>query len=173
MHWRAWNEPAEPVMPATRTFVFLSTKMAIFWEASRLSRGFDGSDDFARAVVHRVGGLNREPALRQDLLAELDVRAFEPHYERHLEPELLGRRDDALGDHVALHDAAEDVDEDAFDLRARQDHAEGLLHLFFGGAAAHVQKVRGRAAVVLNDVHGRHREAGAVHQATDVAVERH
>ncbi len=34
-----------------------------------------------------------------------------------LQAHLLGRRDDALGDHVAAHDAAEDVDEDRLQLR--------------------------------------------------------
>ncbi len=53
-----------------------------------------------------------QPRLRQHLLAELDVGAFEPHDQRHLEPDLLDRRDHAGGDGVALHDAAEDVDED-------------------------------------------------------------
>ena len=73
-----------------------------------------------------VGGLNREAALAQDLAPELDVRAFEAHDERHLEPELLRRGDDARRDDVALHDAAEDVDEDRLHLRALQDHLEGL-----------------------------------------------
>ena len=42
-----------------------------------------------------------------------------------------------------------------------------------GRAAAHVQEVRGLAAVQLDQVHGRHGEPGAVHHAGDIAVERH
>ena len=39
-------------------------------------------------------------------------------------------------------------------------------------AAAHVEEVGRLAAVQLDDVHRRHGEAGAVHHAPDVAVER-
>ena len=80
--------------------------------------------------------------------------------------------DHARGDDVALHDAAEDVDQDRLQLRVLQHDLERLGHLLGRGAAAHVEEVGGRAAVELDDVHGRHREAGAVHQAADVAVER-
>ena len=43
----------------------------------------------------------------------------------------------------------------------------------FDGAAADVEEVGGLPAVELDDVHGRHGEAGAVHHAADSAVERH
>ena len=79
--------------------------------------------------------------------------------------------DDAVGDHVAVHDAAEDVDQDALHLRVAEDDLEGRGDLLLGGAAADVEEVRGLAAVELDDVHGGHGEAGAVHQAGDVAVE--
>src|SRR3954466_9185325 len=105
MHCVAWKEPAVPVMPWNRTLVFLSTRIAM--GLRRLHCG----DDLLRAIRHRVGELNVEAALSQDLLTELDVRAFEPYDQRHLEPEIFGSRDHALGDHVAFHDAAEDVDE--------------------------------------------------------------
>ncbi len=77
-----------------------------------------------------------------------------------------------LGDHVALHDAAEDVDQDRLHVRVGEDDLEGRRHLLGGGAAADVEEVRRLAAVVLDDVHRRHRQAGAVHHAADVAVER-
>ena len=41
------------------------------------------------------GRLDGEPALVEDLAAQLDVRALEAHDERHLEAELLRRGDDA------------------------------------------------------------------------------
>ena len=46
-----------------------------------------------------------------------------------------------------------------------------MLNLLLVGAAAHVQEVGRRATRVLNDVHGGHRQAGAVDHAGDVAVE--
>ena len=49
---------------------------------------------------------------------------------------------------------------------------ERRLHLLGVGAAADVEEVGRLAAGGLDDVHRRHREAGAVHHAADVAVER-
>ena len=46
-----------------------------------------------------------------------------------------------------------------------------MRHLLGVGAAADVQKIRRHAARILDDVHGGHRQAGAVHHAADVAVE--
>ena len=60
------------------------------------------------------------PDSGEHLLAELDVGALEPHDERHLEADFLDRGDDARRDRVALHDAAEDVDEDALHRRDRR-----------------------------------------------------
>jgi hypothetical protein len=48
---------------------------------------------------------------------------------------------------------------------------EGLGDLLLGGAAADVEEVGRLAAVQLDDVHGRHRQARAVDHAADVAVE--
>ena len=59
----------------------------------------------------------------------------------------------------------------AFSFGLLQHDLEGLGHLLGRGAAAHVEEVGGRAAVELDHVHGRHREARAVHEAADVAVE--
>ena len=74
----------------------------------------------ARLSAERIG----RPDSREDLLAELDIGAFEPHDQRHVQADLARRGDDALGDHVAAHDAAEDVDEDAFDVRVGEDELE-------------------------------------------------
>ena len=58
-----------------------------------------------------------------------------------------------------------------FDVRVGQDDLERLGDLLLGGAAADVEEVGRLAAVELDDVHRRHRQAGAVDQAADVAVE--
>src|SRR5207253_6053966 len=65
-----------------------------------------------------------------------------------------------------------DVDQDAFDVRIGGDALERGRDLLLGGAAAHVEKVRGRSAVELDDVHGRHGETGAVDHAADSAFQR-
>src|SRR6185436_5960606 len=74
-------------------------------------------------------------------------------------------------DDVAIHDAAENVDEDSFHVRIAQDDIECGCDLFFAGAATDVEEVRGAAAEMLDDVHGGHGEAGAVDETGDVAVE--
>src|SRR6478609_4512757 len=102
MHCLAWKEPAEPVMPWTRTLLFLFTRIDMFWVPC--SRSLGRSDDLLGAVGHAVRRLNGETALGQDLLAELHVGALEAHDQRHLEAELARGRDHAFGDHVALHD---------------------------------------------------------------------
>ena len=60
-----------------------------------------------------------------------------------------------------------------FTLGSDGDDLERRRHLLLAGAAADVEEVRRRRAVELDDVHGRHREAGAVDHAADGAVERH
>ncbi len=79
--------------------------------------------------------------------------------------------DDALGDDVAAHDPAEDVDEDAFDRRVAEDDLERRGYLFLVGAAADVEEVGGLGAIQLDDVHRRHGETGAVDHAADISVE--
>ncbi len=72
---------------------------------------------------------------------------------------------------VDAKDAAEDIDQDRFHLRIGDQDAKGVLDLLGARAAAHVEKVRGSSARVMDDVHRRHRETGAVHHAADASVE--
>ena len=48
-----------------------------------------------------------------------------------------------VGDQVAAHDAAEDVDQDRAHLRVREDQLEGRGHALGGRAAADVEEVGG------------------------------
>src|SRR5690606_7364743 len=93
-------------------------------------------------------------------------------HQRHLQVDLAGRGDHAFGDHVTLHDAAEDVDQNCLDVRVLQHDLEGFGDLLGGGTAAHVEEVGRRAAIQLDHIHGGHGQACTVHQAADVAVER-
>ncbi len=105
-------------------------------------------------------------------LPEFDIGAFEPHDKRHLEAHFLHGRDHALGDDVAFHDAAEDVDQDALHGRIGGDDLEGRGDLFLRRTAADIEEVRRLGTVELDDVHGRHGQACAVDHAADVPVER-
>ena len=58
-----------------------------------------------------------------------------------------------------------------FTLRSDKDDAERLDGAFRRDAAADVEEVGRLAAVILDDVHRAHRQAGAVDQAADVAVQ--
>ena len=127
---------------------------------------------FCAASSRSSAGMTLRPDFAQDLLAEIDVGAFEAHHQRHLEADLLHRGDHALGDDVAAHDAAEDVDQNALHVGVGGDDLERRRHLVLRGAAADVEEVGGAFAVELDDVHRRHGEAGAVDHAADRAVER-
>ena len=126
---------------------------------------------FSAASRKVARGGDREARLAEDLLAEVDVGALEAHHQRHPDVDLARRGDDALGDHVAAHDAAEDVDQHALHLGIGQQQLERRGDPLLGGAAADVQEIGRRAAVQLDDVHGRHRQAGAVDHAADVAIQ--
>ena len=101
-------------------------------------------DDLARGVLEIVGGDQRQPRLAQDAPAEFDIGAFEPHHQRHVQIDLARRRDDALGDHVAAHDAAEDVDQDRLDIGVGQDQLERDGDPLARRAAADIEEI-GRA----------------------------
>src|SRR5690606_11443096 len=75
------------------------------------------------------------------------------------------------GDHVAAHDATEDVDEDGLEVGVAQHDLEGLGDLLGGRAAADIEEVRGFATEQLDGVHGGHRQARAIDEAADVAIE--
>src|SRR5207302_1667361 len=66
---------------------------------------------------------------------------------------------------------AEDVDEDPFHVGIGDDDLEGCRNLFFGSAAADIEKIRRLATKELDDVHRRHGEPGSVHHTADRAVE--
>ena len=127
--------------------------------------------DLARGIVQIVGGDQLQPRLAQDAPAELDIGAFEPHDQRHVQIDLARRRDNALGEHVAAHDAAEDVDQDRLDIGVGQDQLERDRDPLPRRAAADIEKIGRHRAIELDDVHRRHREPGAVDHAADIAVE--
>src|SRR5271166_4790842 len=132
---------------------------------------FDRSHHLLRRVGEVLGRKNRQSGLLQDPLAEIDVGAFEANDERDVQIDLARRGNDTLGDDVAAHDPAEDVDQDPFDVGVAQDQLERRRDPLARGPTADIEKVRRAAAVQFDDVHRRHRQAGAVDHAADIAVE--
>src|SRR3954454_16160261 len=91
-------------------------------------------DDLLRGIVEIVGRQHVEAAFPDDLLAGIDIGAFEPYHQRHFQADFLYRGDDALGNDVAFHDAAEDVDQNPLHGGIGRDDLEGSRDLFLAGA---------------------------------------
>src|SRR5262249_59146133 len=99
----AWNVPSLPVIPCTRTFVCLPTRMLM------LARELDG---LASARAHVVGHDEGEARVRQHLLPLLDVGSLGAEDHGQIEAELLHGGDDALGEAIHAEDPPGGVEED-------------------------------------------------------------
>ncbi len=134
--------------------------------------GLGGSgDDFLGGVSDIGGGGEFEAGLGEEFAAGFDIGSLEADDERDGEVDGFRGVDDALGDDVALHDAAENIDEDRFHIFVGDEDFEGLGDLLLVGSAADIKEVRWFAAAVFDDIHRGHGEAGAVDEAGDVSVE--
>src|SRR5690606_8036897 len=107
----------------------------------------------------------------EDGAALLGVGAVEANHDRDRDVHPAHSGDDAVGDFLTLGDAAEDVDEDRLHGRVVGDDLEGTGHDLGVGAAADVEEVGGLATHLVDDVDGRHGQAGAVGDHTDAAFE--
>ena len=133
-------------------------------------RFLDRRDDLLCGIEDVVGGNEREAAFGESLLASLDVVAFETNDERNADVGFAGGIDDPMGDDVAVHDAAENIDQDAFDVLVAEDDSKGCGDLFLAGSASHIEEIGRLAARILDDVHRRHGQPRAVDQAGDIAI---
>ena len=114
-----------------------------------------------------------DPGIAQDLAGELTVHALEAGDDGNRPSGGTARRRERLGDDVAPGDpSSDDVDEHHLDPRVLEDEPAGSHDPIAPGGRRNVEKVRGRSAVELEDVHRGHRETGAVHHAADVTIER-
>ena len=77
-----------------------------------------------------------------------------------------------FGNRRAVHDAAKNIHQDRLHFRIGEDDPEPFRHFFFRGAPAHIEKIRGRAAIELDDIHRRHRKPCAIDHAADIAMHR-
>lgn len=81
------------------------------------------------------------------LLPKLFIRPPQPYHNRYLQLQITKRHNDAIGNHIAARQPAEDIDEDGFHARVGGDDAEGGFDGFGGGFAACVKEVGAVAAV--------------------------
>src|SRR3954464_5591489 len=145
-----WNVPCEPVKPWQITFVSALTRIAITPPPSCCL--FGRRHDLARGVVQIVGGDQLQPRSAQNAPAQLDIGAFEPYHQRYVQIDLAHRRDDALGEHVAAHDAAENVDQDCLDIGVGQDQLERDSDPLPRRAAADIEEIGRHGAIEFDDV---------------------
>src|SRR5689334_7939020 len=135
------SSPSHSPANAARRACSGSGDDAARWSWAMALASLDGLHDLLRGVVEIVGGHHVQSGFTDDLLAELDIGAFEADHQGHAEADFANRRRDALGDHVALHDAAEDVDQDALHVGIGGDDLERGCDLLLSGAAADVEEV--------------------------------
>ena len=84
---------------------------------------------------------------------------------------LFGGSNHTFGNHVALHNSAKNIDQDGFEFGIFEHDFERFGDFLSRRTAAHVQEVCRLAAVEFNRVHGRHRQARAIDQAANIAIQ--
>jgi len=114
---------------------------------------------------------NLEARVVNELVGLLHVGALQTGNDGDLEVERLDDSDQTLGDGIAAHNTAEDVDKNGRDLGIGGDQLEGLLDGGRGSTTADVKEVSRLAAIQLDNIHGGHGQTGTVDQAADVTVE--
>src|SRR5574343_777241 len=152
-------------MPWVMTLVSLLIRIDI--QCSLLDR----SNDLGGGFGHGIGRDDRQARILEDLLAQIFVGALHTDNQRYRQMGFLGCSNHAGGDGVTAHDAAEDVDQNALDLRVFEHDLEGFGHLLGRGTATDVEEVGRLGAEQLDGVHGGHGQTGTVYQTANVAVE--
>src|SRR5947209_100727 len=144
------SSPSHSPANAARRACSASGDDAARWSWAMASASLDGLHDLLRGVIEVVRRHDVQAGVTNDLLAKFDIGAFEPNHQRHAEPDLAHRGGDAFRDHVALHDAAEDVDQNALHVGIGGDDLEGGRDLLLAGAATDIEEVGRRHAVELD-----------------------
>src|SRR5258706_14467299 len=126
---------------------------------------------FVGCVFHGVAHNEVESGIHQNLLAFLYISPFEAQHHRKFDVSFLRGLHNSRCQRIHAQNAAENVDQHRFHALVAEQDLERVGDLLGTGAAAYIEKVRGHAAGGLDDVHGGHGQAGAVHHSADAAVE--
>src|ERR671935_65383 len=103
----------------------------------------------------------------------LGIRPVQANDDRQIDLDPLERGENSPRDLVAARDPAEDVEEDRAHLRIARDHLERVDDSLRGSAAAKVAEVRWPTTGDDDDVDRGHRQARAVAENPNLAVELH
>src|SRR5207248_313742 len=160
-----WPPPAAVSMNAAATLVRSPPARSLGTPPGE----FDGG---AGGVEHR--GLGHEPVrleVLQDLATLFGVGAVQADDDGWPDVDRVESLHDAVRYFLAPGDPAEDVDEDGLHLLVGVDDLEGVGHHLGVGATADVEEIGRRAADLVDDIARAHRQAGAVGDDADGAVE--
>src|SRR5580692_5418909 len=122
-------------------------------------------------ILHSVSHDEIETGIHQDLLAFVHVRTFEAQHHGKLDVSLLRGFYHSCGQRIHAQNTAKDVDQHRFHALIAEQDFKRVRHLLGISAAAYVEEICGHAAGILDDIHRRHRQSGAVNHAADAAVE--
>src|SRR5579875_1138898 len=176
-----WKVATRPVKPWQMIFVCPSMRIAISTPDSdpcrngaggRASAGvfpvmsLDAVDGIGQ-IARELGGQGR---IGEQLLSELGVRAGEAYDDGNADRDLSRGEHHGFRDQIATDDAAaEDVHEDAGEAGVPQHHTEPCGDLLAGCDRPDVHEVGRLDAAQLEQVDGRHAEAGAIRHAANRA----
>src|SRR5579875_551825 len=152
-------------MPCTITRVFSSIKMLIF---SPSILRCDSGNNLLRSITHIVSPV--ETSVLEHGASLFCACAREAHDNRHALWQFRLRHNDALCHLFAACDAAEDIDQDALDLRVARYKGQCLVHHLGLRAAADIQEVGGLTADARHHIQCCHHESRAVTDDTYVTI---
>ena len=104
----------------------------------------------------------RQLRLAYHPLSNLFIRSSQAYNHRHLDAKILISEDDAIGNHVAESESAEDIDKDGLHFWIFQDDSERAFDCLTGRFATGIEKIRAFASQVRYGIDGIHSETGAV-----------
>ena len=97
----------------------------------------DGRDDFLRSIQNIFGSDQREAAVGQRLFPGFDVVTLQPNDQRNAEVGLARGVNDPMCDDVSIHDATENIHQNAFDVLVGKNNSKGGGDLFFAAPPPH------------------------------------
>src|SRR5690554_299106 len=126
-------------MPWVMTLVSLLMRIDMCESLCLLAGG--SGYNLGGSFSHGVCADDGQTRIGKHLLAQFFVSALHAYDQRHVEIYSTASRDHALGDHVATHDATENVHKNGFDILVGEHDLESFGNLLCRRATSHVEEV--------------------------------